>query len=247
MKCKVIKDYGVISKENGYTKKLQLIEWDDNPQKFDIRPWKDGTKAMGGITLEKEELLRIIELFESETVEEEEEIPLNLPESEDEEEAEDEEDVEASETEALEIATTKGDATYEDCCEKLDTEFADIVEDPAFEFLLGKLKEHAEDDDQFIQNTMRKSRTFNGMMEYTCRQLQKQAKQDAHFAAIHDKEMLKYAIEYFNAKEEVKKPKSAPKAKATTSSAKKATKKTTTKKATTKKQRVVKPLILDEE
>lgn len=43
--------------KSGWTKELNLISWNGNEPKYDIRPWSEEHQKMGkGITLTKEEL-----------------------------------------------------------------------------------------------------------------------------------------------------------------------------------------------
>ena len=45
-------------------KELNLISWNDNPPKFDIRDWSPDHSRMGkGTSLTEEEMNRLIELF----------------------------------------------------------------------------------------------------------------------------------------------------------------------------------------
>lgn len=56
------KHLGVISeKESGWKKELNLIAWNNNPPKFDIREWDSEHKKMSkGLTFTKEEMLRVL-------------------------------------------------------------------------------------------------------------------------------------------------------------------------------------------
>lgn len=67
-KYKVIEKCGVIGERSGgYTLELRFVEWNGNPAKYDLRPWKvkdDGTEICGkGITLTGEELEALGELI----------------------------------------------------------------------------------------------------------------------------------------------------------------------------------------
>lgn len=47
--------------EKGWTKELNLVEWGDQPAKYDIRAWSpDHTKMGKGITLDSDELMKIV-------------------------------------------------------------------------------------------------------------------------------------------------------------------------------------------
>jgi hypothetical protein len=65
IKFEIIKKLGVLSKtENGWTKELNLISWNDREPKYDIREWSPDGKTMGkGVTLSKEELASLRELL----------------------------------------------------------------------------------------------------------------------------------------------------------------------------------------
>ena len=52
---KVIKDYGTVANHNGVELKLQLVSWNGNEAKFDLRAWRNGY-AMGGLTMTKDEV-----------------------------------------------------------------------------------------------------------------------------------------------------------------------------------------------
>ena len=58
---------GVLSTaKSGWQKELNLISWNDNPPKYDIRDWAPNNEKMGkGCTLSKEELLKLKELLEN--------------------------------------------------------------------------------------------------------------------------------------------------------------------------------------
>ena len=65
IKFEITKDLGVISENAmGWTKELNLVSWNDNEPKFDIREWSpDHTRMSKGITLTEEELQTLVELF----------------------------------------------------------------------------------------------------------------------------------------------------------------------------------------
>ena len=49
--------------ESGWRKELNIVDWNSNGQKFDIRDWSpDYTKMSKGITLTKEEMARILDV-----------------------------------------------------------------------------------------------------------------------------------------------------------------------------------------
>ncbi len=61
----IIKTLGVLSTSaKGWTKELNLISWNENAPKYDLRTWSPDHKKMGkGITLSEEELLKLKELL----------------------------------------------------------------------------------------------------------------------------------------------------------------------------------------
>lgn len=65
IKFEITKELGVISENaKGWTKELNLVSWNDNEPKFDIREWSpDHTRMSKGITLTEEELQTLVELF----------------------------------------------------------------------------------------------------------------------------------------------------------------------------------------
>ncbi len=65
LKFEITKELGVISENaKGWTKELNLVSWNDNAPKFDIREWSpDHTRMSKGITLTEEEMSQLVELF----------------------------------------------------------------------------------------------------------------------------------------------------------------------------------------
>ena len=48
IKYEIVKELGVISETSrGWTKELNLISWNDNPPKYDIRDWSPDHTRMG--------------------------------------------------------------------------------------------------------------------------------------------------------------------------------------------------------
>ncbi len=64
-KFEIVEKIGVLGeKENGWTKELNLVSYNNFPAKYDIREWDpDHQKMSKGITLSKEELLSLKELL----------------------------------------------------------------------------------------------------------------------------------------------------------------------------------------
>ena len=65
IKFEIIKEIGVLSESSkGWTKELNLVSWNGAEAKYDLRDWAPGHEKMGkGITLTKEEVLRLSELL----------------------------------------------------------------------------------------------------------------------------------------------------------------------------------------
>lgn len=55
-KYSIIQKIGVLSKkDNGYSKQVNLISWNEHDPKIDIREWSPDGKAIKGITLTQDE------------------------------------------------------------------------------------------------------------------------------------------------------------------------------------------------
>ncbi|MCL2334656.1 MAG: PC4/YdbC family ssDNA-binding protein [Endomicrobia bacterium] len=67
LKFEVVKTIGVIAEgTKGWKKELNLVKWSDRDPKYDIRDWSPEHKFMGkGVTLKKEELLKLKELLQN--------------------------------------------------------------------------------------------------------------------------------------------------------------------------------------
>jgi hypothetical protein len=66
IKFKIVKKIGVLSRsESGWTKELNLMRWNDQAPKYDLRDWSPDRQRRGkGVTLTKEELGVLKELLE---------------------------------------------------------------------------------------------------------------------------------------------------------------------------------------
>ncbi len=65
IKCEVVKHFGVIS-EGEYTRELNLVSWNNHRELYDLRGWKeDHTKCSKGITLNRDELLKLRDILNS--------------------------------------------------------------------------------------------------------------------------------------------------------------------------------------
>ena len=65
IKFEITKELGVISENaKGWTKELNLVSWNDNAPKYDIREWSpDHTRMSKGITLSEEELQALVAIM----------------------------------------------------------------------------------------------------------------------------------------------------------------------------------------
>lgn len=61
IKYEITQSIACLSEEkNGWTKELNLVSWNGNSHKYDIRSWSADHSKMGkGITLTKEELVQL--------------------------------------------------------------------------------------------------------------------------------------------------------------------------------------------
>lgn len=59
------KHFGVIAEHaTGWRKELNLVSWNDNHPKYDIRDWSPNHEQLGrGITLTETEMKRVVELM----------------------------------------------------------------------------------------------------------------------------------------------------------------------------------------
>ena len=67
IKYEIKEEIGVMSESSkGWTKELNLISWNGKEAKYDLRDWAPEHEKMGkGVTLSKEELIRLKELLNS--------------------------------------------------------------------------------------------------------------------------------------------------------------------------------------
>ena len=61
----IVMQLGVISQSrSGWAKELNLVSWNDQPPKYDIRDWSPDHSQLGrGVTLSREELLALRDLL----------------------------------------------------------------------------------------------------------------------------------------------------------------------------------------
>lgn len=67
IKYEIKEEFGSISESSkGWTKELNLISWNGKEAKYDLRDWSPAHEKMGrGVTLSKEELIKLRELLNS--------------------------------------------------------------------------------------------------------------------------------------------------------------------------------------
>jgi len=65
IKFEIIQKIGILSTTGkGWNKELNLVSWNDREPKYDIREWSpDGQTMSKGITLTKEELLKLRDIL----------------------------------------------------------------------------------------------------------------------------------------------------------------------------------------
>lgn len=67
IKYEIVKELGVISETSkGWKVELNLVSWNEREEKYDLRSWSENHEKIGkGITLSKEELLKLKEIINS--------------------------------------------------------------------------------------------------------------------------------------------------------------------------------------
>lgn len=65
IKYEIKESFGILSEsEKGWRKELRSISWNDRDPKYDIREWApDGEKMGKGVTLSKEELMKLKDIL----------------------------------------------------------------------------------------------------------------------------------------------------------------------------------------
>ena len=63
----ILEEIGVLSENaKGWRKELNLVSWNGNPAKFDLRDWAPNHEKMGkGVTLSNEELKNLKKLIQT--------------------------------------------------------------------------------------------------------------------------------------------------------------------------------------
>lgn len=69
-KFEIVKNIAVLATERGgWTKELNLVSYNDNPPKYDIRSWDQNHEKMGkGITLSRDEIKILLDAMADEEV-----------------------------------------------------------------------------------------------------------------------------------------------------------------------------------
>ena len=67
IKFEIIETYGVLSEtEKGWKKELNLVSWNDNAPKYDLRDWSENHERMGkGITLNNYEFEKLKDILKT--------------------------------------------------------------------------------------------------------------------------------------------------------------------------------------
>ncbi|MBR2472183.1 MAG: YdbC family protein [Clostridia bacterium] len=67
LKYEIVETLGVLSENSkGWTKELNLIKWNDNAPKYDLRDWSPEHDRMGkGVTLTMDEIATLKDILES--------------------------------------------------------------------------------------------------------------------------------------------------------------------------------------
>ena len=77
IKCNIIKKIGVLSrKDNGYSKQINLVSWNDREAKIDIREWSPSDRGIKGITLNDKEGRNLLAALQAYFGEVDNELPL---------------------------------------------------------------------------------------------------------------------------------------------------------------------------
>ena len=69
IKFEIVNHIGVINRnDRGWTKELNIVSWNDQPPKYDIRDWDEQHERMSrGITLTRQEIESVVEAFQNES------------------------------------------------------------------------------------------------------------------------------------------------------------------------------------
>lgn len=216
---KLIKEIGTIGTTTKGEKKLQLVSWNKGEPTYDLRTWLSDGKATSGLTLSKEELLRIVELYGGEGTKKEEVKTVEKPKKTSKAKASTKTTVkttskkEEAKEQKTEIKKQKKEETKEpvkekvsvnvsDYNEKLDLMFEKVKDNPDYGYVLTGIKELAVVDNDFAQNIMQECKTFEGMMSYAMNHSKEVGFMNGSCCVIDNDSMLGLCLDYFNEKEE---------------------------------------------
>lgn len=70
IKFEIVEKIGVIKTyPTGWSKEINLVEWNDGPAKYDIRDWDHDHQRMSrGVTLHEDEMQRMLDVLSQRTV-----------------------------------------------------------------------------------------------------------------------------------------------------------------------------------
>ena len=210
---KLIKEIGTIGTTTKGEKKLQLVSWNKGEPTYDLRTWLSDGKATSGLTLSKEELLRIVELYGSKNTKNEKKSKEETKTTEKttkktsaktktstratSKKAEVKEQV----TETKEPVKEKVSVNFSDYNEKLDLMFEKVKDNPDYGYVLTGIKELAVVDNDFAQNIMQECKTFEGMMSYALGRCKEVGFMNGSCCVVDNDSMLALCLDYFNEKE----------------------------------------------
>lgn len=214
----IIKDYGIIATHGTVSLELKLMRWGENEPKYDLRAWQNGM-ARGGITMTQDEIkiLRIIiaRLNAPSKTEEKPKAKRGRPKK---------SEVKSTEKTVVEKPKTKkkkdadiiqfpkerpnivkiktsGNATYEQCEEKLNKE-REKFPDADSNYVIDGLLELCKVDADFCNNVMLKEKTYKDAFKYMEDMARKGYAYKMGNMAFLDRDMgLAMCIDYFNLEE----------------------------------------------
>ena len=228
IECNKIKECGVVAKhDNGSTLELNFIAWGSNEPRYDLRTWSKGY-ALGGITMTEDDLKALSELIKGikpkkkpaakkETSAVAEKKPISISEKKFkkvESKATSTEEVSKKDNiikfpkprPEIEKLKTDGNASFEDCKEKLGKE-KEIYVDPDSQYVIDGLLELCHVDADFRNNVMREDKNYLGVLNYMMKMGKEGYGYGINGGCFIDRDLgLGMAIDYFNSKPEEKKP-----------------------------------------
>lgn len=211
---KLIKEIGTIGTTTKGEKKLQLVSWNKGEPTYDLRTWLSDGKATSGLTLSKEELLRIVELYGNKNTKNEKKSKEETKTTEKTSKktstktktstkaTSKKAEVKEQLTETKEPVKEKVSVNVSDYNEKLDLMFEKVKDNPDYGYVLTGIKELAVVDNDFAQNIMQECKTFEGMMSYALNHSKEVGFMNGSCCVIDNDSMLGLCLDYFNEKEE---------------------------------------------